>query len=365
MPRIVALVLIVTMVAIAVPVGAQDSIGSYAPLGDESGNFTVETILDGLKSPAGITVRAGKSEAGAHELFVAESGAGRVIRVATDKPQERTEVITGFKQIAYGEDPAVQLGPTGLVFLTSSKLVVCGGGLQSSPGVLSVFVLSDVLADEGTAIDADQSDHTAGPLHAGDSLANSKRIFLGVAKTETALFSTWGDSEEGWILKSGLEANRLAYLQALVTPRKNLELQAPTGIAINPNPWAPFLAVTHRGNAETPRDSKLSFYQLASGSLAMSLETGLHDISALAYSPTGQLYAADFARDEEASGGVYRLDDAYLNGQQTCQAIKIASIARPTALVFASDGTLYVTAFGASEDESKDQGLLVKITGEL
>jgi len=83
----------------------------------------------------------------------------------------------------------------------------------------------------------------------------------------------------------------------------------------------------------------------------------------LAYSPTGQLYAVDFAWKEEGASGVYRLDDARVNGQQACQAVKIASIQRPISMAFTPDGTLYVTALGASD--SKKQGILVKITGEF
>ena len=117
------------------------------------------------------------------------------------------------------------------------------------------------------------------------------------------------------------------------------------------------------GSFDKPRDSTLAFYVPASANLALSLDTGLNDIFALAYSPSGQLYAVDFSREDEASGGVYRLDDAIINGQQACQAVKIASVVRPTALAFSPDGTLYVTSFGASDGEN--QGVLLKITGNL
>jgi len=357
--RIVAAAILVSMCSAPLQAAAQDAPASFAPLGDESDNFSVESVLDSLNHPAGLALRLGSNQAEPHELFISESGAGRVLRIATDMPRETSEAIAGFSQISYGEEPALQLGPTALAFLTRTKLVVCGGGQQSTPGLLSVYLLPD----DSSAVDAAKPDHAAGPIHAGDSLTNSKRVFFGVAKTESALFSTWAGASEGWILKSGIEANRLAYLQPLVTPEQSASLGVPTGLAINPSPRPPFLVVAYRGNFETPRDSTLAFYRSADASLVMSLETGLHDISALAYSPTGQLYAADFAKNEEQSGGIYRLDDAYLAGQQTCQAVKVAAIPRPTALAFTPAGILYVTAFGASDSES--QGALIKITGEL
>jgi len=357
--RIVAAVILLCILSASLQTRAQEPTGNFAPLGDESENFSAETILDGLNSPTGLAIRPGSNQAGPYELFIAEGGAARVVRIVTDKPRETREAITGFLQISSAAEPALQLGPTGLAFLTRTKLVVCGSGQQASPGILSVYLLPD----DGSTIDAAAPDHAAGPIHAGDSSTSSKQNFFGIAKTESALFTTWAGESAGWILKSGIEANRLAYLQPLITPKQTASLGAPTGIAINPSPRPPFLVVAYRGSFETPRDSTLSFYLSASAALAMSLETGLHDLSALAYSPTGQLYAADFSKKDELSGGVYRLDDANLNGQQTCQAIKIASIPRPTALAFAPDGTLYVTTFGASD--SKTQGAIIKITGKL
>ena len=95
----------------------------------------------------------------------------------------------------------------------------------------------------------------------------------------------------------------------------------------------------------------------------MQLTPGLRDIVALAYSATGQLYAVDCAWQDPQAGGVYRLDDARWQGQPACRGVKIASLSRPTSLLFAPDGSLYVAAFGASSDSP--QGTITKITGEF
>jgi hypothetical protein len=83
----------------------------------------------------------------------------------------------------------------------------------------------------------------------------------------------------------------------------------------------------------------------------------------LAYSTSGQLYAIDLAWQDENAGGVYRLDDARFEGQPACRAVKIAEVVRPTSLLFAPDGALYVASWG--KGNGAKQGTIVKISGEF
>jgi hypothetical protein len=76
------------------------------------------------------------------------------------------------------------------------------------------------------------------------------------------------------------------------------------------------------------------------------------------------LYAANFSATNDR-GGVYRIDDAGESGKPACRAVKVAEAARPTALAFAPDGTLYVVVLGGDDNKDKDSGALLKITGEL
>ncbi|MBM3204206.1 hypothetical protein FJZ55_09935, partial [Candidatus Woesearchaeota archaeon] len=77
-------------------------------------------------------------------------------------------------------------------------------------------------------------------------------------------------------------------------------------------------------------------------------KTGLHDITGLAYSPSGKLYATDFAWAEEikTQGGLFEL---VIEGEEV-KPKKVLSLDRPTSLAFDKDGALYITVFGTGED---------------
>jgi DNA-binding beta-propeller fold protein YncE len=98
----------------------------------------------------------------------------------------------------------------------------------------------------------------------------------------------------------------------------------------------------------------------------LSVTTGLFDITDLAYSPVTEfLYAVDFASMAEDRGGIYRIDAAIVDGRQACQVLPVATVFRPTALAFAPDGAMYVTALGDTDAAQENRGILLKITGEL
>jgi len=328
---------------------------------DLSDNYTVEIVLGDLDNPYGLAVRNGKAKTGPHELFLAESGAGRVVRLTTDQPENIAEAIIGFPLSTYDKAPAYRIGPLGLLFLTRTKLIVGGGGLEKGKELVRVYALPI----DGSTLTADQMDHSVGPIQTSDRSTEGVENFFSLAKTGTAVFVTsGGDDPQGWILKAGIEANRLEFLQPrIATIEASGSGGAPTGLAVIPKPRPQFLVVAQRGSLETPHDSQLSFYVPTSGTLALQLPTGLNDIVGLAYSPSGQLYALDFSWRNPAEGGVYRLDDARVDGKPSCRAMKIASATHPTALAFTPEGTLYVTALG--EGENTKQGVLLKITGDL
>ncbi len=114
------------------------------------------------------------------------------------------------------------------------------------------------------------------------------------------------------------------------------------------------------------RDGVLSFYSGKTRRLLLSLKTDLFDVTALAYSLKAELlYATDFAWMEPKAGGLYRLDMALVGGVQGVKATRIVELDRPTAMVFASDGTLYVTTMGGKESANGKSGQVLKITGGL
>lgn len=325
-----------------------------AAAGDESTQYVVETLLAGLDNPTGLALRPGAAAEGPFELHLSESGAGRVVRLSTAKPSEPTPVINGFPLGEFGAKPAFRVGPLAVEFLSPNRLAVATGGLDAGKELIHVYALPE----DGSALPYDKFDHSVGPVAASNRSTSGEGDFVGLAKTEDALFvvPAAGD-ERGWVLKAILDANRLAGLEPFIATKTVAGVGAPRAVAINPKANYHYLVVGEAGEPSDQRDSRITMYSPSTGALALNLNTGLFDVAGLAYSPSGDLYALDFATANPNEGGVYRLEAANDNGRETCRPVKIAAIVRPTALAFTPDGTLYVAARGDGAD-----GKLVKIT---
>src|SRR5262245_39040317 len=81
-----------------------------------------EKVLKNLHYPCGIAVRPGGT-ADRYEVFIADSGSGRVIRWATHAPDASADVITGFPAVG-NFDRFEPRGPVALWFLDPGLLVV-------------------------------------------------------------------------------------------------------------------------------------------------------------------------------------------------------------------------------------------------
>lgn len=351
------------ILVVALAVGAQTAAvqsADFLPAQDESARFATELVLRRLDNPWGLVIRAGRDPSGPHELFVAESGAGRVIRVSTDQPGKIEEAIVGFPVESLEASPAIRVGPLGLAFLTRTKLIVTGGRNEEGKRDVRVYAMPG----DNSRLAYDRHDHSVGPMRNGDSSKTASGDLLAVAHNEmTAYLTTGGTPAGGQILRADIEKNQLETLRPLIPPRETSELAAPAGIVFTPSDRPQFLVAAEQGSFDAAHDSRLTFHTLEKGRQVLSLSTGLHDIMGLAYSPSGQLYAVDFAWQDAGQGGVYRLDDARLDGRQACQAVRIAAVTRGVALAFAPDGSLYVTTLG--EKENAKQGTVLKITGEF
>lgn len=319
----------------------------------------VETVLSGLNNPTAVVFRPGTSE-----LLISESGAGQVVRVLADKPGKPAPVITGFP---VGPAPAplgFQVGPLGIAFLDRVTFAVGSGGQGAGRDVVGIYTLPT--GDK--TLKFDDARRQLGPIKAGGDSKTGEGFFFGIAATPNAIFATsHGDDSAGWVSRAFLidNAGKAADLKPLIKTKVLAHTGGPMALIVSKRGE---LVVGESGALDKPHDSAISFYNPKDkGRLLLTVATGLNDIVGLAYSPrSGNLYALDLAWSDSKEAALYRIDATRQDGQMSAKAVKIAALEKPTALAFASDGTLYVTLFGdAAEGANEKTGQVVKITGDL
>jgi hypothetical protein len=345
------------LIFVATPLLGRAAEESTLPHGDESNSFQVEVIAEGLDNPAGLVIQSAISKDEPQKIYFAESGAGRVLCFASNNSAERAEVVTGFAPHALTDQIDLKVGPWALGFVTPTKLATWGGTIQNGAEQIAVYALPE--DDKPLAADK--------PEHIAELPQDSKSVgvgFQGMIVGETSAFLSQGlAADAGTIFKAALIANRLDAPRTLTPSKRDGELHWPTGLCLTPSAQRQYLVAGYLGELSDKRDSRVAFIIPSNGDIALELAPGLFDVVGLVYSPTGQLYALDLAWDNEKAGGVYRLDDARENGRPTCRAVKIASVVRPTSLVFDKSGILYVTALGSGANAKRGQ--ILKITGEF
>jgi hypothetical protein len=343
-------------------VNAAEEPPAFAEPRDDSQQYDVVTLVDDLDNPVSIAVRPGTQPSGPLELFISESGAGRVIRTVADDPTKQVPVVTGFPLGQWGESSEYAVGPLGLAFLSLHRLAVGTGGLGAGADVIRIYNLPE---DRGE-LTYDDGDQTAGPIASGGRSETGEGFFFSLTTTDRALFAVGRGDERGWILRATLDANRIAGLEPFIATRDRAGVAAPMAAVIDPRARHKYLVVGQMGEPSAERDSRVTMYSPASGAVALTVAAGLRDVVALAYSSEGDLYALDFAWADAEMGGVYRLEAAQVDGRESCRPVKIAAVVRPTALAFAPDGSLYVTAFGdRATSDDPPTGVLLRITPKL
>lgn len=311
-----------------------------------------DIVLEGLDQPCGVAVGPG-----AGNVFVAESGAGRIVRVIDHRAED---VITEFGRQTGGEMPPGYRGPAALAFQGTDSLVVAACGMKDGKDFLCVYSVPAV----GTPpIRADQTTLTVGPLPEADPSRVAAGRY-GLAVEGAAVFVTGGEKAKGWVCRANLHGSEHGLLETLISTTDAFDVGAPLGVTISPRGE---IVVGQMGGRDIPEDSLLSFYNARTGKLLLRLHTGLYDISALAYSSKQKhlLYALDFAGTRPDHGGLYRLDAFWKRGRQTVQAVKIASLDKPTDMAFAPDGALYVTLMGTDAGGVRKTGRLVRFAPGL
>ncbi|MFN0021519.1 MAG: hypothetical protein ACKVP0_24980 [Pirellulaceae bacterium] len=319
------------------------------------GETTADTVLGALSNPTGLTVQP---ETG--HVFVSDSAAGKVIRIVDGKAED---VITGFPMDLYGKGPKYDIGPLGLAFVDKDTLVVGDGSFKDGEEYIRVFTIP---AAGKPAINFDKDAKAKlGPLPDKDGL-KAEGNFYGIAVGKTAIYiSSNGDDTKGWVLKADVTGTKFGELTRYIATKESVDVDAPVGITMS---GEGDIVIGQMGEVNKPKDSLLTFYSAKTGKKLLNLETGLHDITGLAYSPkTKQLYAIDFAWMAPAEGGLYRLDKSNADGKQGIKATKILALDKPTALAFGKDGELYITVVGPKKESENapKEGSLLKIAPGL
>jgi len=312
----------------------------------------VETVIGGLINPCGVAVQP---ETG--HVFVADSGAGRVVRIVDGKIEE---VIVGSPLDIYGKGPMYNIGPLGLVFLDKNTLVVGDGGFKDGAEFVRVY---EVPAVGKPALKYEDAKYKLGPLAEMGEIKGEGNLY-GLAATKTAIYVTCnGDDTKGWVSKSDIVNGKPGDLKRFIATKEAVQVDAPVGITISSKGE---IVVGQMGEINVPNDSLLSFYSATTGKLLMNQKTGLYDIAAVGYSPkTQQLYALDFAWMKTEDGGLFQLIAGRKDGEPTLTTKKIAGLDKATSMAFTADGTLYVTVIGTAKDGEEKPGKLLKISSGL
>ncbi|MEM9351976.1 MAG: hypothetical protein AAGA92_03105 [Planctomycetota bacterium] len=305
---------------------------------DESADYSVETVYEGLDRPTALAVRRWNSDEAPHEFFIAESGSGTVRQVLSSEPPQVSKAVEGLSEG----------GPLAVVLTTRTRLLV------GTRGGASNFLLPR----DATTLRAGEPGQPAS-IAAVDSAAAD---FYGLVLAEgpARVFAVVQTGGSGAVLLGQVSGNRVERFGTLTSE----SLRRPRGVALSPSGRPRFVVVADSGGDE-PADSSLHFYKPHSGELVLSLPVPLDELCGVAYSPRGELYAVNGASRAEG-GGVYRLDEVLEGGRQSCQPALLALLTRPTDLVFGPDGLPYAIATGELDgNESGPTGALYRVSGDF
>ncbi|HEX3999328.1 MAG TPA: hypothetical protein VHX65_12320 [Pirellulales bacterium] len=373
-------------------VGLLASASNFAIADSAAPAVKTETVVAGLDTPLAVVVRPNGGD-----LFVSESGAGRVVRIVPGKDAKPLPAITGFPVGQAPDLPELRAGPLGLAFFPATEYLVVGSGGEG-PGKDAVRLFSLPANNKPLSLDDAKKVLTIQPDSHGEKpeaqSATGESWFYAVAAASThrqgtrspgategselvpyAIFATSHGDAGGLVSRAWTPEAKDKHHEMIFAPLRPLIATAKLAHTGNPSALVISkrneLVVGEGGKLDKSPDSSLSFYNPSNGKLLLNLPTGLLDIAGLAYSPqTGLLYAVDAAWADAAKAGLYRLDASESGGEMGVKAVKITSLDRPTALCFAPDGVLYVTILGPARPADAKPGApktgqLLKITGGL
>lgn len=319
---------------------------------DVRAQVVAEPLLTGLNTPLGVTV---DRESGA--TFVSEAGAGRILRV---DGQKTVPVVVGFPTAAYGPGDSLRAGPGALAMIDKQTVVVFDGGAAEGLDAARVYRIPEA---SQPPVDYAAPLAKLGPFTARG--AQRSAVGLGAVAWNQSAVALGGSADEpqGWLYRAIRTGEKWHAATQLIATRELVGRGSPAALATSPRGE---VVVGQAGTLDQPGDSLLSFYNLNSGRLLLSLPTGLHDIVAVDYSPkTGQLYALDLAWNRPADAGLYQLVSAFKDGLPAMTTRKIVALERPVALAFRGDGELLIASLGPAGSDGTKSGRVLRVAPGL
>lgn len=305
-----------------------------------------EVIAENLLNPRAVAIQP---ETG--HVFVAESGALRVVRVIDGQAEE---VVVGFSKDYTGKSPIYEIGPLSLLFLDRNTLLVGDGGREPGMDQIRVIDVPDV-GEPPVKLKADVNKRLR--LQTDDQ-HKADGNFWAMTRLENYVMVTCGDDmRQGWIARTPVRANKPTDLKRFFSTARSVKTRAPHAITSSPEGE---IVVSQLGESKDDADSLLLFFG-PDGDFLDSFETGLNDIYGLAYGPNrGRLFAVDFYQAKPNDGGLYKL----VGTREGCRAVRFATLPRPSSIAFADNGDLYVTTVGRFvEGAQVSNGRLLRFKG--
>lgn len=310
----------------------------------------IERIASGLNDPRGVAVRPGGTPE-KYEIFIAEAGRQRVIKILSNDPARPTDVITDFPiqntpelVDARGENPLCML------FIDHDRLVV---GVHGNPGEVRLYEVDDAAG----AVSADQAKQRVTPTPPDGLPPGHLKRPIALARTRA------NDSVSDMLLVANYRLWRIPIRAGTLGGMALIdEINGSKGGPVQPIA----LTVSQQGYAVAadesarPRGAIMKFVNPATRQIVLHFPLGLAEVAGLAFSPkSGNLYAIG-ASLQTHDVGLFRIDEAIEAGKTGSKPVKIVNIEKPTSLAFAPDGALYVTT-----SEGNERGTLLRLGGDL
>ncbi len=314
------------------------------------GQVVPEPVVNGLDLPSSVAFQPGTGV-----IFVAESGGGRIVRLRAGKPEIVVDDLSRFEP-----DASRPLGPLSLAFLASDLLFV-GTKSEAESEQVRIYVVSSEpdpkAKDKKEESAKEQPQNKPALLKASFSLPMnegeaSESDAFGIVIADKSIFLTSCRADgRGRLAQFPRNGRNISPTAGLL----NVDvLQRPTAITASP---ARDIVLAEMGELKESGDSLLTFFS-ENGKRLATFKTGLNDISGLAYSPRGNLYATDFSADNRSAGGLYQIISERKGRSQIVSAKRILKLQHPSSLAFADDGSLFITVYGAG---TTGAGRLVRI----